>query len=978
MFQAPVYEEPIYQEPVYQEPAYTPPIYQEPVYTPPVYQEPVYTPAVEPVTQEPVYQPSMYDPPVYQEPVYTPAVEPVTQEVAPVEQPYFDPYQYIPPVDPYVEPYVAPAAEPVAQEPAPVEQPYAPVATPYTDPYQYTPAATPYTDPYQYTPSGNNTAMDNTSFGDSNLGDLSFGDFSIGGIGGPMMGAEIVGSNLANTMLGGPELGGSYTGGMGGGPSRTEEERQAAILVGNPYVRPTEDMSLEPVTNGDRTGYYFTNELGLPARYGEVGLPQPADPATFDPNAKYTQDKPGFVPVDPNATYRLVSGGTDGDVVYSGAGEEGLRNVFQQANQLTLDNGKNAYWGVEILDPVTGQYKRVAENQGPNGLGIVGDIAGIALPIAAAIATGGASLGVQIAAGAAAGGLGGFLSGNDPLKSALIAGATAGIGNVSGFNKAVGGALSNVGDAVKNTLIPQAATQAVGGLSDDIVVNALSSLAKGVGGGALQGAAAGVTGSGSPAQPAPTQPAPTEPPAYEPINSGAVEPIVVTGGGSTTGLEGLTGLGGGVAASLPALGGLASDPFLSQPAPVTEPTPADDTIVVSADRAPQPVSGSGSAFAAAVPIPVEAILNGTIPQPTPEPVTEEQYADEPIVVEAYRPLNPVGGFDPTAVSQDLSGLGGSVLSALPALGNLPMDPVLNPPAEPQAVTPDTGLIGTAAGGLSALTNLPADPALNPPDPAVEDIVVNANKPVPQTVVPPIDIPVAPILPQLGIPQVPTPDPALTNPKKPLGVEEYLRIAGLLSGLVGNVFGGDSAKAGQAGTYTPGGRGLNPIFSAKLPTSSGFGVAGMNRTARPMGDVDWLTYGTRPELSFFDYAMRGVPAPITKPIPNNPAGPAMYLPDTTRFAEGGTARGGQPLRTEFAVNGAGTGRSDDIPAVLSDGEYVIDAETVALLGDGSNKAGAKKLDELRVKVRKHKGQKLAKGRFSANAKKAEAYLSGGRV
>ena len=99
---------------------------------------------------------------------------------------------------------------------------------------------------------------------------------------------------------------------------------------------------------------------------------------------------------------------------------------------------------------------------------------------------------------------------------------------------------------------------------------------------------------------------------------------------------------------------------------------------------------------------------------------------------------------------------------------------------------------------------------------------------------------------------------------------------------------------------------------------------------------------------------------------------MYAPDVDnmRFAKGG--------RSKFAVNGAGTGRSDDIPAVLSDGEYVIDAETVALLGDGSNKAGAKKLDDLRVKVRKHKGKKLAKGRFSANAKRPEAYLSGGRI
>jgi hypothetical protein len=100
-----------------------------------------------------------------------------------------------------------------------------------------------------------------------------------------------------------------------------------------------------------------------------------------------------------------------------------------------------------------------------------------------------------------------------------------------------------------------------------------------------------------------------------------------------------------------------------------------------------------------------------------------------------------------------------------------------------------------------------------------------------------------------------------------------------------------------------------------------------------------------------------------------------------MAKGGAfaaKRGGASKRTEFAVNGPGTGRSDDIPAVLSDGEYVIDAETVALLGDGSSKAGAKKLDELRVKIRKHKGQKLAKGRFSANAKRPEAYLSGGRI
>lgn len=230
------------------------------------------------------------------------------------------------------------------------------------------------------------------------------------------------------------------------------------------------------------------------------------------------------------------------------------------------------------------------------------------------------------------------------------------------------------------------------------------------------------------------------------------------------------------------------------------------------------------------------------------------------------------------------------------------------------------------------------------------------------------------------------DPALTDKKK-LGLEEYLRLAGLASGLIGGAAGG----SGQTGTYGGTGTGrLNPIFSAKLPAAGGLGNIGANRTLRPLGDVDWLTYGTRPELNFFDYSPRtgpapvtqpAAPAPATQPVPNNPAGPAMYVPDDMRFAEGGAfaaKRGGSSKRTEFAVNGPGTGRSDEIPAVLSDGEYVIDAETVALLGDGSSKAGAKKLDDLRVKVRKHKGEKLAKGRFSANAKNPEAYLSGGRV
>ncbi len=77
-----------------------------------------------------------------------------------------------------------------------------------------------------------------------------------------------------------------------------------------------------------------------------------------------------------------------------------------------------------------------------------------------------------------------------------------------------------------------------------------------------------------------------------------------------------------------------------------------------------------------------------------------------------------------------------------------------------------------------------------------------------------------------------------------------------------------------------------------------------------------------------------------------------------------------------VKGPGSGRSDDIPARLSDGEYVMDAETVALLGDGSGDTGAQRLDEMRSNLRKHKAQNLKKGGFSHKAKAPHQYMARG--
>lgn len=154
--------------------------------------------------------------------------------------------------------------------------------------------------------------------------------------------------------------------------------------------------------------------------------------------------------------------------------------------------------------------------------------------------------------------------------------------------------------------------------------------------------------------------------------------------------------------------------------------------------------------------------------------------------------------------------------------------------------------------------------------------------------------------------------------------------------------------------------LKPKEDTSMPSQSDFfGPSFSQSSLKAPGNFRLASVagGTSPESAAADYAKR-------------------YF---TGFAVGGdVGHEGQSDRGSFAVRGPGTGRSDEIPAMLSDGEYVIDAETVALLGDGSSKAGAKKLDDLRVKIRKHKGKKLAKGKFSHDAKPAENYMAGGRI
>jgi hypothetical protein len=73
--------------------------------------------------------------------------------------------------------------------------------------------------------------------------------------------------------------------------------------------------------------------------------------------------------------------------------------------------------------------------------------------------------------------------------------------------------------------------------------------------------------------------------------------------------------------------------------------------------------------------------------------------------------------------------------------------------------------------------------------------------------------------------------------------------------------------------------------------------------------------------------------------------------------GGPPGGG--MQVGGLLHGPGGGQDDEIEAatptgrkvLLSDGEYVIDAPTVAVIGDGSTNAGARRLDRFREQVRR---------------------------
>ena len=106
------------------------------------------------------------------------------------------------------------------------------------------------------------------------------------------------------------------------------------------------------------------------------------------------------------------------------------------------------------------------------------------------------------------------------------------------------------------------------------------------------------------------------------------------------------------------------------------------------------------------------------------------------------------------------------------------------------------------------------------------------------------------------------------------------------------------------------------------------------------------------LSFFNFAEGGM-------VPEHPMGQPQF------YSEGGAG-------TTY-IQGQGDGTSDQIPAMVANSEFVLPADIVSALGNGSSDSGADILDQFIRTIREHKHSNPS-GELPPESKGPLEYLS----
>lgn len=149
------------------------------------------------------------------------------------------------------------------------------------------------------------------------------------------------------------------------------------------------------------------------------------------------------------------------------------------------------------------------------------------------------------------------------------------------------------------------------------------------------------------------------------------------------------------------------------------------------------------------------------------------------------------------------------------------------------------------------------------------------------------------------------------------------------------------------------------LSAMMPMGQGQPIVGMatggSAQSNEMEDYEPpIKGGLKPGLTKarLQYILAGLPDSDFEIEKHAEGGAVEHKPQF--FSEGGL----QSMENRY-VNGEGDGTSDSVPAMLADGEFVIPADVVSSLGNGSNQAGSKVLDEFLRTIREHKRKADAK-------------------
>ena len=162
------------------------------------------------------------------------------------------------------------------------------------------------------------------------------------------------------------------------------------------------------------------------------------------------------------------------------------------------------------------------------------------------------------------------------------------------------------------------------------------------------------------------------------------------------------------------------------------------------------------------------------------------------------------------------------------------------------------------------------------------------------------------------------------------------------------------KAGQEQQYqdiTAAQGGIMQAYANGGPVErmSGANAVGAN-TGYPMANISQGAYATPYQQPISQNVLSGAQDARVDPYTGQ-----ERLASGGIASLGGYAAGGNPR----LLSGPGDGMSDDIPAMigskqparLADGEFVIPADVVSHLGNGSTKAGAEELDKMMKKVRR---------------------------